>query len=328
MGAFFYHPSVFMITSYMPDEYLETKGELNGDLNPKKPKKKTRWWQVLLNVALIVVLVGVVAISVNVVYLSVNYGGAFFVDGASMYPTLNKDGLIRNSDGSYRPITWKDAVQHEGDYVDYGWARMGDRGISDLHRFDVVITYYRNDYISKSGEDHTLKSGASLKIKRILALPGETLQILPVYDENGNLTTPWGNMVITTVDGRVKTYASYYQFSDFENVEGETYRSKVTAANQTVGPITLKDDEYFVAGDNRAAHFSSDSRGSDVGPVPSYCLQGKAYLITGLRRLSQDANGAYSPVFALDRVRPFWNYSHLDPQPFESTLIAVEDAHA
>ena len=42
----------------------------------------------------------------------------------------------------------------------------------------------------------------------------------------------------------------------------------------------------------------------------------------------QDANGAYSPVFALDRVRPFWNYSHLDPQPFESTLIGVEDAHA
>ena len=72
MGAFFYHPSVFIITSYMPDDYLETKGELTGDLNPKKPKQKTRWWQVLLNVALIVVLVGAVATSVNVVYFSVN----------------------------------------------------------------------------------------------------------------------------------------------------------------------------------------------------------------------------------------------------------------
>lgn len=327
-GGLFLRPFPLYNHGDMPDDYLETKGELSGDLNPKKPKKKIRWWQIALNTVLIAALVGVVGVSANVVYLSVNYGDAFFVDGASMYPALNKSGLIRNADGSYRAITWKDSVQREGDYVDYGWARMGERGLSDLHRFDIVITYYKNDLLQKSDGTYSRKSNASLKIKRIIGLPGETVQIVPVYDDNGNLATPWGNTIITTKDGEVRTYGSYYKFSDFEDAGGETYRSKVTEANQKVGPVTLKDDEYYVLGDNRAGHYSSDSRASDVGPVPSYCLQGKAYLITGLRRLSQDANGSYSPVFALDKIRPFWAYSHLEISPFENTLISTEKIHA
>ncbi len=309
----------------MPDDYLETKGELTGDLLPKK-KKKHRWWQIVIDVVLIASFVAVAGISANVLYLSVNYGDAFFVDGASMYPTLNKDGLMKKSDGSYGPITWKSAEQSDGDYVDYGWARMGERGLSDLQRFDIAITYYPADMNRQSDGSYKPKSGASLKIKRVVAFPGETITIRPDLDENGNIATPWGTMTITKTDGTIESYSSFYSFDDFEDVDGETYRSKITSANQTVGPLKLADDAYFVLGDNRASHYSSDSR--TVGAIPSYCLQGKAYVVTCLRKLSKNGDGTFTPVFALDKLRPIWNYIHLDSTPFRKTLNSEVSSNA
>lgn len=326
MEAFFSCPTIFIIPVIMPDDYLETKGELTGDLNPKKKKAKRHWWQIVLDVVLVAAFVGVAAFSINVVYLSVNYGDAFFVDGASMYPTLNKDGLVRQKDGSYKAITWKSSEQGDGDFVDYGWARMGEKGLSDLGRFDIAITYYPSDMVLQEDGSYLPKKGASLKIKRVIGLPGETVTICPDLDENGNIATPWGTTVIRDSAGDVSTYSSYYSFSDFEDIDGETYRSKVTLANQNVGPITLGEDEYYVCGDNRAGHYSSDSR--VIGAIPRYCLQGKAYLVTSLRKLSKNEDGTFNPVFTWNKNRPFWNYYYLDSAPFEKTLTKKETSHA
>lgn len=311
----------------MPDDYLETKGELSGELNPKKKKKRKHWWQIAIDAVLVCLLLAVAGVSANVIYLTSNYGDAFFVDGVSMYPTLNKGALRKETDGTYTKVTWRSGEQKAGDLVDYGWARMGERGLSDLKRFDIVITYYEKDYQVDAAGTKTLKSDASLKIKRLIAFPGETVQISPDYDDSGNLSTPWGTLTITSGSGKVSVYPSFYSFDDFEDIAiGSsiiTYRSKLTEANVTFGPYTLAADSYFVLGDNRASNFSSDSRNLE-NQVTSNCLQGKAYLITSLRELKTNAKGNLEPVFKLSKVRPFWNYVHLDGQAIEKTKI--EDA--
>ena len=106
----------------MPDDYLETKGELSGELNPKKKKKRKHWWQIAIDAVLVCLLLAVAGVSANVIYLTSNYGDAFFVDGVSMYPTLNKGALRKETDGTYTKVTWRSGEQKAGDLVDYGWA--------------------------------------------------------------------------------------------------------------------------------------------------------------------------------------------------------------
>ena len=303
----------------MPDEYLETQGELTGDLNPKKKKKKRHWWEVAIEVLMFGVIGCIAVVSANILYLKCSYGYAFFVDGVSMYPTLNGDGLRLNSDGSYSKLTWYERTgqQHAGDYVDYGWAKMGETGISELKRFDIVITYFSKDMEQQSDGSYAAKKDASLKVKRLIAFPGETVELKPDLDADGNLTTPWGTLIITSAEGEVSVYPSYYTFDDYPDVDGVSYRSQLTKGNQIYGPLKLDDHSYFVLGDNRASHFSSDSR-TEGNYVYDYCLQGKAYVITSLRKLKKSGN-TFTPEFDLGKVRPFWNYNYLDNSPIANT---------
>ena len=73
-------------------------------------------------------------------------------------------------------------------------------------------------------------------IKRVIALPGETIQI---------------------IDGQVYIDGEYYP-EDYINNHDTNYSSGVASS-----PITLQEDEYFVMGDNRVV--SKDSR--VIGPV-------------------------------------------------------------
>lgn len=86
-------------------------------------------------------------------------------------------------------------------------------------------------------------------IKRIIGLPGEKVEIK---------------------DGKVIIYNA-------ENPNGLVLDEKnyLSSSTKTTGELalTLKDDEYFVMGDNRL--FSSDSR--SWGPVPEYDIVGKAF---------------------------------------------------
>ncbi len=312
----------------MPDEYLETKGELTGDLTPKQKRKKRRWWDIAIEVLIIGVIGCIVAVSANVLYLKCAYGYAFFVDGTSMYPALNGDALKLEKDGSYSKVNWSSGQQKEGDYVDYGWAKMGEKGIAELERFDIVITYYSKDMEQQKDGAFAPKSGASLKVKRLIAFPGETVQLTPDLDKDqpyigegdekkANLTTPWGTLTITSATGEVSTYPSFYTFDDYPDVNGKKYRDIITADKQTYGPVTMAENQYFVMGDNRASTFSEDCR-SDKNKVYDYCLQGKAYLITSLRKLKKTDDG-YAPEFAIDKIRPFWNYVHLDNSAIAKT---------
>lgn len=109
-------------------------------------------------------------------------------------------------------------------------ATIIDMRINGPQRGSIVICTY-------PGADH-------LCIKRVIGMPGDTLQIV-----------------------RGVTY-----------INGEIYDEPYVThpSRDYYGPVTLADDQYFVMGDNRAV--SHDSRASDVGPLPAAAIEGNARL--------------------------------------------------
>ena len=132
------------------------------------------------------------------------------VSGPSMYPTLEDgDNLI------VEKITYR---------------------FRDPERFDVVIFPHEED-----GEEVYF-------IKRIIGLPGETIQI----DAEGNI------------------------YIDGELLEEEYGYETISNAGIASDPITLGEDEYFVMGDNR--NNSLDSRYEEVGNILGEDIVGRAWV--------------------------------------------------
>lgn len=132
------------------------------------------------------------------------------VDGSSMNPTLyDKENLIL-------------------DKISYHFR--------DPERFDIIVFPFEED-----GEETHF-------IKRIIGLPGETVQI---------------------IDG--------YVYINGELLESDIYGKEVMEyAGRAAEPITLGDDEYFVLGDNR--NNSRDSRFEEVGNIKRGEITGRAFL--------------------------------------------------
>lgn len=104
-------------------------------------------------------------------------------------------------------------------------------------RFDIIVfpfRYQKNTYY----------------IKRIIGLPGETVQI----GEDGTIY----------IDGQALSESYGREVIDPDKV-GRAYE-----------PITLGSDEYFVLGDNR--NCSSDSRVAEVGNIKRDQIIGRAWL--------------------------------------------------
>lgn len=133
------------------------------------------------------------------------------VDGSSMEPTLtNGDNLIVDK-LSYR--------------------------FRDPERFDIIVFPYK----------HKPKT---YYIKRIIGLPGETVQI----DEQGNIY----------INGEILSESYGREIIRPENV------------GLAAEPIVLGEDEYFVMGDNR--NNSTDSRYPQVGNIKREDIIGRAWV--------------------------------------------------
>ena len=131
------------------------------------------------------------------------------VNGRSMEPTLeDRDSLIVDKI-SYR--------------------------FTDPKRYDIIVFPF--EY-----EDNTYF------IKRIIGLPGETIQI----DRSGKIY----------IDGKV-----------LDDTHG---KEVIVDPGRAIDPITLGNDEYFVMGDNR--NNSMDSRDPQVGNIKRKDLIGKAWV--------------------------------------------------
>ena len=131
------------------------------------------------------------------------------VDGRSMMNTLNDGENLLVEKVSYR--------------------------FSDPGRFDVIVFY-------PHGRD-----SADYYIKRIIGLPGETVQIKgkDIY-----------------IDG--------------EKLEENFGKDPITEPGMAEDPIKLGEDEFFVLGDNRTV--SEDSRYEEVGPVKRENIEGRDIL--------------------------------------------------
>ena len=105
----------------------------------------------------------------------------------------------------------------------------------DPKRYDIIVFPFRY-------EDNTFY------IKRIIGLPGETIQI----DGEGNI---W-------VNGEI--------------LEESYGRERIRDPGLAAEPITLGEDEYFVMGDNR--NNSSDSRVEAVGNIHRNEIIGRAFI--------------------------------------------------
>lgn len=130
------------------------------------------------------------------------------VDGHSMEPTLSHGDNLIIDKISYR--------------------------FSDPERYDIVVFPYQH-------------AENTYYIKRIIGLPGDTVQILDGY---------------VYINGKLLG----------EHYGAEPIKDPKLAAE----PIKLGDDEYFVLGDNR--NNSSDSRDPSVGVLHREQLLGKAWV--------------------------------------------------
>ena len=150
-----------------------------------------------------------IAAALLICYLILHYvGQRTVVSGSSMETTLSDgDNLI------VEKITYR---------------------FHDPKRFDIIVFPYRYDVTKHY-------------IKRIIGLPGETVQIIDdtIY-----------------INGEVLE----------ENYGTEPMAEAGVAAS----PILLGDDEYFVLGDNR--NHSSDSRAADVGFIHRSDITGRAWM--------------------------------------------------
>lgn len=135
-------------------------------------------------------------------------GQRTIVIGDSMNPTLHNDENLITDKITYR--------------------------FTEPKRFDIIV------FPQKANT-------SKLLIKRIIGMPGETVQIIDgrVYINGHELEEDYGNAVMT--DGGLAS-----------------------------APITLGSDEYFVLGDNR--NNSQDSRFASVGNIQRSDIIGRAWL--------------------------------------------------
>ena len=155
------------------------------------------------------------------------------VDGSSMEPMLtirlSPSVSMGSMDGSSMEPMLTDGDNLIVDKITYRFR--------DPQRFDIIVfpfKYQENTYY----------------IKRIIGLPGETIQI----DEQGNIY----------IDGEVLEENYGREIIEPDNI------------GIAASPIVLGEDEYFVMGDNR--NNSRDSREAIVGNIRREDIIGRAWV--------------------------------------------------
>ena len=170
------------------------------------------------------VLIISICASIGLVFHSYYYM-PIFVSGSSMYPTLVGDKNNAN----------------------FGIVDNHKKAIDRIERFDIVTTYYPwEDY----DDNNQLKSNASFKIKRVIALPGETFKI-----ESGVLYVGYLNEETESYDFTSITYT-------FDT--NPSWKTGQLGSRKDVNQRTLGDNEYWVMGDNRQS--STDCARTQTSP--------------------------------------------------------------
>ena len=236
-----------MVTDNLRTSNINTTDKEKEGKKPKdrKETKKSKVMSIVTIVCsiffVILLLIGSCVIFHNVYFKS------FWVNGQSMYPTLNMNALDAN--GNLKGKNPKNPSSESGARVDYGIMDTNAFTIDNLQRFNIIVTKF-SDYDSSN------------YVKRIIALPGESYS----FTKTGDL---------------------YINGEYVEQPIGEEYIKETYMAHKTEHMSgTLKEDEYFVCGDNRG--HSDDSRSH--GPIKKRYIIGKAVAIEGMCTLEKKYN--------------------------------------
>lgn len=205
--------------------------------------------------ASILYFLSIVAISItSSILMNRSYFSYIYVNGSSMNPTL-KGGIggeaaaphINHETGEYVP----------GDIVNFGTCDPSVKAKQNIKRYDIVTTYYPNEDYDSSGK---VRQGAAYKIKRVIALPGETFKIeqgelYVKYDnefkhiERAHLIDDGGNVSVKDVNERTLGKKEYWVMGDHRNASKDcvTLNRPVTFDNITGVLVTIEGEaEYFV----------------------------------------------------------------------------------
>lgn len=233
--------------------------EKQKEISPKK-----HFWQKFAFISGIVLLVIAIAICGITIFQRTAYT-PFWVNGQSMYPTLNKDAKYKDGTliGEVRTRGEQDGIYD----VDYGFMSTGNNTIKNLKRFEIIICKYE-------------EKQTSYNIKRLIVLPGETFYIVnnPGKEDNGDL-------YIQNASGKFDLIT---QPLSKELVAVGEYNDRFSQ------PTTLKDTEIFVMGDNRKGTNSYDSR--KVGPINKDYVLGVAVGLNGKATIGYNKEGVYGPI--------------------------------
>lgn len=183
------------------------------DKNWKRPTSESTGLRIINNIAVLIICILLAYFIASVV---TNYvAHQTWVEGDSMEPTLSDGDSIIIQKLSYY----------------YG----------NPKRYDVVVFPVTDT--NQQGKDT-----ATYYVKRVIGLPGETVQI---------------------VDGKV-------HINGKELKDDKYCLSKMLDSGNAAVPITLGEDEYFVLGDNR--NMSTDSRSDYVGLVHRGDIVGEVFM--------------------------------------------------
>ena len=140
----------------------------------------------------------------------------------------------------------------------YGFVDKDKNTLRNIKRFQIVTTYYPGD----------VKGQSDTKIKRVIFMPGETFKVI-----NSDLFVLKDN--------------NWTNLADFENNHKlpfeRRFNNETSKLNHNYPQTTLKENEYFVSGDNWDNSWDSFDPG--VGPVTFDMLDGLVIKMEGLAKV-------------------------------------------
>ena len=246
----------------------EQKVKKDKKLKEKKPRKPLNpKLKALIAPTIYFVFAMVVAIN-SIIIFQRKYYLVVYIDGKSMQPTLN---------ANVAKPELKNGISYTKN-VDFGYIDQHKSAIDQIQRFSIITTLYpwdTNDYEYPYERNEKPRDSAYFKIKRVIAMPGETFKIID-FD-----VAIWSD---TNNDG-------IQDEDEWTNLE-LPYELSIEKNNKTkhIDPITLGEDEYWVMGDNWGNSTDcSDHNGGDKAPIYYENITGVLVAIQGTCTLKQES---------------------------------------